>query len=468
MQIRRNTKAFKTILEIFEACQSKADRQRLIRLYITRAGHSIREKISVQGSKGEAEFFYDFSYQAVLNNLKSSTHQLYQSDDAPGTYFFKNNLQMNWDETPFEFDPAIVAEFSSLPELPTTKQKEKGDEFSMPTPDSTPVAVKKEKPTKSTPANAVMYIEKGPPPPDYKLKNKIVWTELDKVVYRQSKLSKRDVLDYYHRVSSYLLPYLKDRPLLLRKQSDSGPSVQVRNIEELPKKLLREIPSWVRHIEMPDGEKRFRCDDEDHLLLYVELDCVQFDHSLSKKVNLENPDFLIITFDAAASFDQVVEVARVAHEIIAGLKLSSFVKTDGSTGLHVYIPLDGHASFEIARQLATVVCQLIRLKIPNRLAIKGLDEANYGKVILDTSLNSLAAAFVAPYSLVAGNVPMVATPIEWSEVEKGINSEDFHHASVLDRLKKHGDLFEKMSKKKFNADVELLRLRENYGFLLPE
>ncbi len=467
MQIRRNTKAFKTILEIFSECQSKADRQSLIRLYITRAGHSIQEKISVQGTKGEAEFFYDFSYQAVLNNLKSSTHQLYQSDETPGVYFFRNNLRMDWDETPFEFDPTVTEVFAHLPELPTTRKKEKSDEFVMPDVTKKPEPVKKEKPTK-TPAKAVMFVDHGPPPPDFKLKHQVTWTELDKVVYRQSKLNKRDVLNFYDQISSYLLPQLKDRPLMLRKQPESGPAQQVKNIDELPKKLLRDIPTWVQQTKDVDGNHQFMCNDREHLLLYVELECVQFDHSLSRKTSLEKPDFLVIGIEAASNFERLIETAHTAYEILQGLKLPSLLKTDGKSGLHVYIPLNGASTFETSEQMAMFLCKLIRLKVPSQVAIKGTADANYGKVILDPSLNSSSIAIVAPYSLLAGNSPTVATPLDWTELDRVFSPDDFHHQSIFDRLKSNGDLFEKLTKKKVDATEQLKLLHTHYSFLIAE
>ena len=74
MLIRKNTKTFKTILEIISVCQGKTDREKLIRLYITRAGHSIKDRISVEGIQGDAALFYEMNYQSVLNNLQSSSH----------------------------------------------------------------------------------------------------------------------------------------------------------------------------------------------------------------------------------------------------------------------------------------------------------------------------------------------------------------------------------------------------------
>src|SRR5687768_4863529 len=123
MLIRKNTKAFKTIIAIITACHDRPDREKLIRLYITKAGHSIKDRISVEGIEKEAGPFYEMNYQTVLNSLKSTNHQLYQSDDVPGIYFFHTTSNKAWDETPFELDEAIKKEFAALPELPIARKK---------------------------------------------------------------------------------------------------------------------------------------------------------------------------------------------------------------------------------------------------------------------------------------------------------------------------------------------------------
>src|ERR1044071_6581489 len=142
MQIRRNTKSFKTILEIVTTCLTRPDRRDLVRLYITKAGTSIKDRIPVEAIQGDTEFFYDLNYQSVLNNLNASSHQLYQSDDMPGIHFF-HSLNKEWDETPFEFDPKIKEIFSSLPELPTVRERSAPTELVSPT-QSTPTPKKQQ------------------------------------------------------------------------------------------------------------------------------------------------------------------------------------------------------------------------------------------------------------------------------------------------------------------------------------
>ena len=132
MIIRKNTKAFKTILEIFTACRDRPDREQLIRLFITKAGDTVRERINVEGIQADPGLFYEMNYAAVLGNLKSSGHQLHQSDDVPGLYFFHSSSNKVWDETPFEFDEIIKKEFSFLPDLPTFRKKAKSSKRKSP------------------------------------------------------------------------------------------------------------------------------------------------------------------------------------------------------------------------------------------------------------------------------------------------------------------------------------------------
>jgi len=125
MLIRRNTKAYKTIVDIVSACETRADRDKLIRLYITKAGHTIQDRLPVEGIEGDTEVFYDLNYAAVLTNLNSAGRMLHQSDEIPGIYFFQSGANKAWDENPFEFDERIAKEFASLPDLPVTRKREK-------------------------------------------------------------------------------------------------------------------------------------------------------------------------------------------------------------------------------------------------------------------------------------------------------------------------------------------------------
>jgi bifunctional non-homologous end joining protein LigD len=470
MQIRRNTKPFKTILEIVESCRDRPDRKNLIRLYITKAGQPISNRIHVESIADEAGVFYDMNYNAVMGNLRSSNHQLYQSDEIPGIYYFHSTLSKDWDEAPFEFDPKIGKEFASLPELPTFREKEKVTAFDLSADigkTKTERPKKEEQLKKAGPATqkSTMVVDKGPKQPDYKLDQKIQFTNLERVVFRQPHLSKKDVLDYYNKIADYLLPYLKDRPHVVRLQADSGPSPAFTNVKALPRKLGQQIPEWTEEANV-SGSDMFLCNDKEHLLLYAELESVEFDPCHSRMRYLALPDYAVIHIDSGSEFYKAIDVALTAKGVLDGLKLLSFVKTDGHSGLHIYIPLDTKSEFEAARDLAEFVCKLIRLKLPDLVTLKGTDDYGYGKVTLDCQGNEEGGGIVAPYSLVAGGPATVATPLLWEEVAEGLRVEDFNYESIFERLRKTGDPFEGLFKKKVNAENELERLKEHYSFLV--
>lgn len=466
MQIRRNTKSFKTILEIVTTTYSRPDRQDLIRLSITKLGHSIKQRIPVHGSQSEAEFFYDLNFQAVMNNLKSSGHQLYQSDDEPGVYFFRGNLGQDWDQTPFEFDEKIKKEFASLPELPLTREKGKAQEFVLPDPNVTEEKQPKKLKKEPAPVKAFMTVSRNeqPPPPKYNLKRDVHFTELDKVVFRNAGLSKKNILDYYDKTADYIIPYLKDRPLQVRIQSDGGPKPHYNNIESLPKKGFQEIPGWVQSTELPDAPALL-CNDKEHLMLYAELGVVEFAPCLSRRKTPDFPDHCVIRVDSGSEFSKAVDVALTTREILEGLELPSFIKADGVSGLHICIPLDSKSNFETSKSFGESICKLIRLKLPNMVTINGIDEFSYGLVTLDAQVNSKGYGIVAPYSFVAGSSALIATPLEWDELDDELRADQFTQEFVLSRFKSKGDLFEGLSKKGVNASELVETMAGHYGFL---
>lgn len=487
MLIRKNTKAFKTILEIITACRDRQDRDALIRLYITKAGDTIKERISVEGIQGEAALFYEMGYQAVLGNLQSPNHQLHQSDQTPGIYFFHSSSNKVWDETPFEFDEAIKKEFGSLPDLPAVRRKEKAEKFVFPAPktkieakSATKEKAREGKETrtqkgtqtpkeKSETTKSAKVVALWPKQPDYKLKQDIHFTGLERIILRQPQLTKNNVLDYYDKMAERLLPYLKDRPQVIRLNRDGQQGKASMTLESLQQTSAEEIPDWIETTPSGKGksqEQLLLCNDREHLLFYVQIGCLEFHPCHSRIKSIDSPDYLILVIESPDyELKKAVDVALAAKVILTGLQLPSLVKTDGASGLHVYIPLDGRSDFDVGRSVAEYLCKLIRLKVPDLVALKGSGGNGYGKVSLDYSLNEKGKGVVAPYSLVApsGNI---ATPLLWDEVTEGLNVEAFSPEKVFKRLKDVGDPFEGLSKKKVNADALFERLERGYGFLL--
>ena len=485
MLIRKNTKTFKSILEIVTACRDRPDREQLVRLYITRAGDLVRDRISVEGIQGEAGLFYEMGYQAVLGNLNSSSHQLHHSDDFPGIYFFHSSSNKVWDETPFEFDEAIKKEFGSLPELPVLRKKEKAEKFVFPAPKATsqtkPASKAKmeAKPSrrekahdakkKSEPRKSARVVALWPKQPDYKLKNEIHFTGLERITFRQAQLTKKDILDYYNNIAEYLLPHLRDRPVIIRLHRDGQPGPANMTMEPLAQNSAAELPDWIRGAtggKNKTQERLLLCNDREHLLFYVQLGCLEFQAVHARIKNPGSPDYLVLALESPDyALAKVVDAAVAVREVLTGLQLPSFVKTDGISGLHLYLPLDSGSDVEVCTRAAGYLCKLVRLKVPDLVALKGSGDHGYGKVTLDYSVNHQGRGIVVPYSLVAGQAATVATPLLWEEVKEGLKVEAFNHETIFRRLKEQGDPFAALFRKKVNADGLAEQMEKNYAFL---
>lgn len=464
MIIRKNTKAFKTIKEIISSCRESPDRQKLIRLYITRAGHSIKDRISVEGIQGDADLFYEMNYDAVWNNLESADRQLHESDDIPGVFFFHSNSNKIWDETPFEFDELVKKEFASLPDLPVARKKEKIEKFVFPAPDAKAIPQSQTK-TKIQEKKSVKVIGKGPRQPDYRLKHEIAFTDLDKIVFKEPTLTKKDVLDYYNKIAEYILPYLKDRPLSVRFQSKSR-NAEYKSLEALANG--RYLPEWIQTTASSKhkGQDRILCNDKDHLLFYVEMGTIEFACEHFRLKSPEFPDYIIIEIESPETeLGNAIDVAISTKGILSGLHLPSFVKTDGQSGLHVYVPLDSKSKFETVKTVAEYICKLIRLKAPELVVVKGSDDNSYGKVSLNYLINGPGQAVVAPYSLVLGESPAGAVPLSWEDVKEDLQLQELKPDNIHKRLVRAGDPFQTLFKKKVNADDLLERMEDNYLFL---
>ncbi|HEX5169425.1 MAG TPA: hypothetical protein VFW11_09640 [Cyclobacteriaceae bacterium] len=475
MLIRKNTKAFKTILEIISTCQHRGDREKLIRLYIAKAGHTVLDRIAVEGM-GDAALFYEMNYQTVLNSLRSSNHQLHVSDEIPGVYFFRSNSNKAWDETPFEFDEAIKKELSALPELPVLRKKEKLQKSVIQIGKSKAASTgKKEK--AELKKSAITIPEKGPRQPNYKLRHKIHFSDLDKIIFRQPQGTRQDILDYYNKIAEYILPYLKDRPLFIRSQLGKGQPPIELSVEGLFKDNPGQLPEWVQSTTLSvAGEKRkmLLCNDKEHLLFYVGMGCLEFSPCHSRIKSVHSPDYLVLVIDSPDEEGaKLTEVAAATGDILKGLQLPSFLKTDGMSGLHAYVPLDSKSTFETSRMVAEYICKLVALKIPDRVSLKGIDGYIYGRVLLDASVNMEGANVVAPYSLVADDAATVATPLCWDEPKMsatvGSGAETWLELKekIFKRIKQAGDPFKALFKKKQSADSLLDRLEKNYAFLFP-
>jgi bifunctional non-homologous end joining protein LigD len=242
-------------------------------------------------------------------------------------------------------------------------------------------------------------------------------TNPDKVFWPNERYTKGDLIAYYRAVAPYLLPYLRDRPLVLTRYPDGidGKSFYQKDAPDY-------APDWIRLETLwSEGSERdiryFVIDSEEGLAYIANMAAIPLHVWSSRTASLQHPDWCILDLDPkGAPFAHVVEVARAIHKLCAGIELPHFVKTSGSTGLHVLIPLGAQCTHEQSRSLAELLANCVVKELPEIATVARQLDAREGKVYVDYLQNGHGRLLVAPYSVRPVPGATISMPLNWSQV----------------------------------------------------
>lgn len=276
-------------------------------------------------------------------------------------------------------------------------------------------------------------------------------TNLDKVLYPDAEFTKGEVVDYYAKVAPVLVPHLAGRALTLRRFPEGVDDSDAAFFE---KRCPKHRPEWVNTTRILAGPNAGHidycvCDDLPTLVWMAQLAAIELHPSLSLGRKHERPTVLAFDLDPGPPAE-VLDCSRVAlrlREVLGGVGLESFVKTSGSKGLQLYVPLNTAVTYEDTRPFAQAIAQLLAKQTPERVLAKmGKKTDRKGKVFIDWYQNNERKTTISVYSLRARERPTVSTPVTWDELEAAVESEDadslvFEAAEVLDRIEDQGDLF---------------------------
>ena len=273
-------------------------------------------------------------------------------------------------------------------------------------------------------------------------------SNLDKVLYPETGFTKAQVIDYYTRVAPVLLPHLRGRPLTL-KRYPNGVDGKFFYEKECPSHR----PDWVQTASIPirtDGRRVNFCLAEDlpTLVWTSNLADLELHTSMARAAEITRPTMMVFDLDPGAPA-AVLECARVAvalRDLLTPLGVESWVKTSGSKGLQVYVPLNVETTYQQTKPFALAVAQLLEREHPGLVVSRMRKELRQGKVFVDWSQNDEHKTTVCVYSLRAKAHPMVSTPLAWGELEQALAAEDpdllaFDWEAALARVAEHGDLF---------------------------
>jgi bifunctional non-homologous end joining protein LigD len=273
-------------------------------------------------------------------------------------------------------------------------------------------------------------------------------TNLRKIFWSALGLMKGDLLQYYADVATVLLPHLRDRAMVMKRypHGAAGPFFFMKRAP-VPR------PAWIQTCSIEHGSGNIIdfpvIQDRAALLWLVNLGCIDLNQWYARSDDVDRPDYLHFDLDPGdgATFPKVLETALVVHSALDTLKMPSLVKTTGSKGLHVYVPI---VRGPVQKQVWTFA-KALALELASRHP--ALITAEYriakrprGRVLVDYNQNAWGRTLASIYSVRPRPEATVSTPVTWKEVERGVRIEDFTVQNVRARIAKLGDLWAPLNK----------------------
>ena len=251
----------------------------------------------------------------------------------------------------------------------------------------------------------------------------LVLTNLDKVMYPDNGFTKGQVIEYYNSIAPYILPYIENRPITL-KRYPNGIAGQHFYEKEAPS----HTPHWVKKFQIARSSENsvinyILINDAATLLWSANLANLEIHPFLAKAPQINRPTMVVFDLDPGAKADilKSCEVALLLKNLLDRLKLKSFVKLSGSKGIHLHVPLNTAVTYEATQPFAKSVAQLLEKEHPDLVVSEMPKVKRKGKVLVDWSQNSEHKSTVAVYSLRAKTArPYVAMPVSWDELREAL------------------------------------------------
>jgi len=285
-------------------------------------------------------------------------------------------------------------------------------------------------------------------------------THLDKIYWPDDGYTKGDLLKYYFTVSKYNLPYLIDRPLILKRFPNGiGKPLFFQHD-------LQDAPEYVKTValDMEVGHTVHYavCNNVATLLYLANLGTIPQNPWMSRIDEINKPDWIAMDLDPKKTdFSVVCEVAKAVKELLDDLGLKSYPKTSGSSGIHIYIPIKRAYDFDQTVGFADMLATVISNENP-AIATRERSPAKRkkGQVYVDHLQNAYGKSIAGPYSVREKPGASVSAPLEWSEVEKAkIRIGDFTIVTMPKRLEKKGDLFKPVLNGKQSLERAIAKIK---------
>ncbi len=272
-------------------------------------------------------------------------------------------------------------------------------------------------------------------------------TNLDKVFWPDEGITKGDLLDYYGAVAEAILPHLRDRPFTMRRYPDGAFGKAF-----FQKHAPTHMPDWIPRFrvevstrESPRERKAIEAplvNDAAALLWMANMGCIDMNAWYSRVDRPDRPDWVLFDLDPSddVGFAETVQVALAVRDALDALGLESFPKTSGADGMHVLVPVERRYSYAETREFAGIVAGAIA-QTHRGLATTEWVKSRRRGVLIDANQNGAGKTIASVYSVRPRPGAPVSTPLRWDEVDAALDPRAFTTEVVLERIRRHGDLF---------------------------
>ena len=272
-------------------------------------------------------------------------------------------------------------------------------------------------------------------------------TREEKVLFPDDGFSKGDLIAYYESVAGYMLPYLKARPLSMKRFPDG-----IENQSFFQKDAPDYFPGWIEtaRLKKKDGTVDHVVCNNTATLIYVSNQaCIEYHVGLSRTDSIESPQQLAFDLDPVEdAFAEARRAALIIKELFDDLELPLFVKTTGGKGLHLFCPVRKGMSFEDVRRFAERIAGVVAAEQPRHLTTEWRKAKREGRLFLDVARNAYGQTTVAPYSVRARPGAPVSMPLHWEEAgDNRLDPSRFTIKSAPARLDRDGDAWAGMTRK---------------------
>jgi bifunctional non-homologous end joining protein LigD len=261
----------------------------------------------------------------------------------------------------------------------------------------------------------------------------------EKLLFPDDGITKGDLIEYYARIAPRMLPYLRDRPLTLERYPNG-----ISGKRFFQKEVSSYFPKWIRTATAPKAGGSVThvvCNDAATLVYLANQACITPHVFLSRGDKLDVPDQLVFDLDPQGDDFEVVRATAVAFkQLLDELQLPPFLKTTGSHGLHIVIPLQRREEFDSVRAFSRDLASIIVSQDPRTRTLEQLKANRGNRVFIDTNRNAYAQLVAPAYAVRARRGAPVSVPLDWSELgKKNLRSDNFTIGNVFDRLDKGSD-----------------------------